>query len=120
MKGAVKDNAKQFLLNGTPKFPCIVPDPVDTDVYFPANRLTRIRQRKGDDIRVKIVLKKLAVNLQQVLVRTENIAQSRQRFLFLSEEFDNELLQTRSFGQGNGLKNMKLYFGVSRWHFRKS
>jgi hypothetical protein len=99
MKGAVKDDPVQFLLDGTPEFLCIIPDPVDTDVYFPTDGLARIGQREGDDIRIKVMLKELPVDFQQALVGTEDIVQFSQVFLFLSEERDKKLFKPGSFLQ---------------------
>ena len=110
MKRPVEDDPVQFLSDRTPKFPCILPNPVDADVDFPANRLTRTRQREGDNIRIKVMLEELPVDFQQALVGTENIAQFRQRFLFLSEERDKELFQPGSFLQGNGFEEYETVF----------
>jgi len=87
----VKDDPVQFPLNGTPEFPRIIPDPVDTDVYFSTDRLAWIGQRKGDNIRVKVVLKELPVDFQQALVRTKDIAQFCEGFLFLFKESNKKL-----------------------------
>ena len=70
----MKNDPVQFLLDGTPEFLRIIPDPVDADVYFPTDGLARIRQREGDNIRVKVMLKELPVDFQQALVGTKNIA----------------------------------------------
>ena len=99
MKGAVEDDPVQFLLEGTLECRGILPDPVDTDVYFPTDGLARIRQREGDNIRIKVVLKELPVDFQQALVGTEDIVQFSQGFLFLSEERDKKLFKPGSFLQ---------------------
>ena len=116
----MEDHPVQFLRKRTPECRRIIPNPVDTDIDFPADGLTRIRQREGDNIRIKVVLKELPVNFQQILVGTEDIVQLCEGFLFPPEKRDNKLLQACPLLQGNGLKNMKLYFGVNSWHFRKS
>jgi hypothetical protein len=74
MERAVKDDPVQFLLDGTPELPRIIPDPVDTDVYFPTDGLARTGQRKRDNIRIKVMVKKLPVDFQQALVGTKDIA----------------------------------------------
>ena len=93
MKGAVEDDPVQFLFDRTSECRGILPDPVDADVYFPTDGLARIRQREGDNIRIKVVLKELPVNVQQVWVGTEDIAQFCQWFLFPAEERGDKLLQ---------------------------
>ena len=70
----MKDDTVQFLLEGTPECRRILPNPVDADVDFPTDRLTGIRQREGDYIRIEVVLKELPVNFQQILVGTEDKA----------------------------------------------
>lgn len=66
------------------------------------------------------MLKELAVNFQQIWVRTEDILQFSELFLFLLKQGSDELFQSGSFLQGNRLNKMELYSGVNNWHFQKS
>ena len=82
----MEDNPVQFLSDRTPECRRILPYPVNTDIDFPADGLTGIRQREGDNIRIKVVLKELPVNFQQILVGTEDIVQLCEGFLFPPEK----------------------------------
>lgn len=81
----MKNHPVKFSLQAFPQCPGIVPNPVNTDIYLPFYRLTFGRQLEGDDVRIKVVLQELLVDLQKLFVGAKDIVEAGQYLLFLRE-----------------------------------
>lgn len=82
MQSAVENNAVELGFEGNSLGFCIIPNPVDTDIYFTLNGLPFFGKFKTDDIRVVIVSQVLAVDREQGGIRAEYIVK-RFKLLFL-------------------------------------
>ncbi len=94
----MEDNPVQFIAEGGTELLGIVPHPVNTDVDLTNNRCGMAGKVEGDNISKVIMLQVLAVDLQQVLIRTKDETQGFQLYPFLLKSVrKNSLRMSLSF-----------------------
>ncbi len=71
----MKYNPSHFLLQIYFHYTGIFPNPIHANINFGFNLFFILLQRKRDDIRVKIMVQKPPVYIQQKIIAAKNIAQ---------------------------------------------
>jgi Fe2+ transport system protein FeoA len=74
--------------------------------------LTLIGKIKGDDVRIIVMLKELAVNVQQVRIGAEDILEFSQGLPLPLEKGGQESFEPGPIRQGNGREEIKLNGGI--------
>ncbi len=87
----MKEHPVEFAGKGLPFVDGILFYPGNTDIDLAFERLAGAGQGETDDVGIKIVLQKLAVDIEQVRVVAEDVAETFQRHTLLSEKANNEV-----------------------------
>jgi hypothetical protein len=82
----MKNNPVKFLPKGGIQVRCIFSDTLDTDINLCYQWLSGVRQRKAQDICVKIMFKELNIQIKQGFIITKNDIKVLQGSFFSSED----------------------------------
>ena len=86
VQDSMKYHAVKLLAEGRFQVFSIVPYAIKADIYFSIQRLTGFRERKAEDISIKIVFKELPVQAQEIVIAAKNDIQPLQPLLFFFKD----------------------------------
>lgn len=100
VQGTMEDHPVQFVLKGDIPIQGIFLNAIDTDIYLTGDHpAVSCRKGEGQNIGKIVMIQKTSVQIEEVIVVTENVREFSQPMFFMIKKGKNKRLQPFSIGQ---------------------